>query len=226
MNHKSFFKSHVSSSSKLERLYLPNWSFTTKINEITPKSNQIHLYNGENTEDEMPEMTSLTSETKNKKTKPKKKPIKKLTLTENNLSNGTFSIASVQNVNSDIVEKKQKKDTKSKKFLSEKEKSAKKTRLKNKFLYSIVLVNRLTNMRLPASFYKIVKKARLELIQLDAFQQQCIIDIANKLSKEELALMLFLIAETTDEIRFLKETMLTKQFFDILFRNIDNSLID
>lgn len=159
---------------------------------------------------------------KNKKLEEKdiKKP-QTLTLDQvnNDYSGGAKSFESFEKkIKKDL--KKDKKD----KVKSDKEKSAKKTRLKAKLLSTIKIINKINNMRIPMSFIFSIRKAKLELIQLDLDQQQIILDTVEKLSKEELTIMLLLIPTNTDELKFLKEVFITKQYLDNLFRNIDYKL--
>lgn len=163
-------------------------------------------------------------EPKKEKPQAKKKPKKTLEINTTNIPPTTVTLSTINSIN-DYEINKPSKYAKPKRPLTEKEKSAKKTRLKNKYLSSFKIINKIANMRIPSSLYYMVKKSRLEIIDLDLYQQKSILDIAAELSKEELTIMLLLLPETTEEMKFLKGTLLSRQFIDTLFRNISNDII-
>lgn len=117
------------------------------------------------------------------------------------------------------------KDSKSKKALTEKAKSARKTRLKAKFLKTINIINRISSTVMPIAIVKSIKRARMELLELNVNQQKLILELCSKLSSEEICIFLLLIPTTEEEMYFLKEVFLTRQYIDLLFRNIDHNLI-
>lgn len=118
------------------------------------------------------------------------------------------------------------KTKKTKSVLTRKGKSAKKTRLKNKLMSTIYVAQDILTKGIPSSIVTCIRKARLELIKLDTTQQKAIIETVTKFSKEELAIMLLLIPNNENEMIFLKETFMTRQFLDTLFRNINTDLIE
>lgn len=119
-----------------------------------------------------------------------------------------------------------KSNKKEKKELTRKQKSAKKTRIKNKFVSTISVLEKLIVQGVPVSIVSFIRKAKLELIELDINQQKAIINMIQSLSKEELALILLLIPKNSEELTFLKEIFFTRQFMDILFKNINTDIID
>lgn len=52
-----------------------------------------------------------------------------------------------------------------------------------------------------------------------------ILDLAVDLNKFEIAFMLLLLADTKEELDFVKSAVVNKQFIDMLLRNIRNDLI-
>lgn len=66
----------------------------------------------------------------------------------------------------------------------------------------------------------------MELVSLDSNAQRSIVNFSTELSTEEIAIILLMLSETAEEIKFLREVFLSRQYIDMLFRNIDNKVIE
>lgn len=115
---------------------------------------------------------------------------------------------------------------KEKKPLTAKGRSAKKTRLKNKLAGIIPIIEEITSKGCPSYIVNSIKKAKLELVDLDVNQQRTILSYTSAMNKLELAIMLLLIPKTAEELSFLKNVFLTRQFIDLIFKNINSAFIE
>lgn len=60
---------------------------------------------------------------------------------------------------------------------------------------------------------------------MDQNQQKLILNLGSKLTAEQLAFLFLLLPDTTDDITFLKDTVLSKKWIDIMFNFIDFNLV-
>lgn len=60
---------------------------------------------------------------------------------------------------------------------------------------------------------------------MDQNKQKLILNLGSKLTAEQLAFLFLLLPDTTDDITFLKDTVLSKKWIDIMFNFIDFNLV-
>lgn len=168
---------------------------------------------------------NLTEEPKSKpksKSKKKNKPAPEKIFNTDSFKTETISVEEANNSLGNESFFKSKRSIKNEKQeIIDKAKSAKKTRIKNKFMRALYVINKVANMRIPVSLYTSIKKAKLEMLELDDPQQIRVLEVGSQLSPEELAILLLIIPEKAEEIVFLRQTVLTKSWVDLLFRNIN-----
>jgi hypothetical protein len=186
------------------------------------------INDGENTDGDANTPVTRTAKTRAAKAKAKAE--------DSNTGNASSSIAKDQFPDTISIEELRNDDNKLKKGYKgriktekqkelDKAKSAKKTRIKNKFMQIIPILNNIANLRAPASILYAVKRAKLEMFELDQNQQKLILTLGSKLTAEQLAIMFLLVPDTTDEIKFLKDTILSKKWIDMMFNSIDFNLV-
>lgn len=99
--------------------------------------------------------------------------------------------------------------------------SAKKSRIKLKYLSAIDLTAKLSKQTIPPNILKCIKDCKLSIINMNGFEQRSCFDFFSRMSKEQIVILFLWHATNATELAFIKEFLFSKKYVDILFRDLD-----